>query len=84
MLDYKLIDFMETDSLHLVQTVFIVLFLGTLIGGGYLFANFNRLFGPDPNIPSETGSGRAYTKVQVVLVWLHAVGITGALALLLH
>jgi hypothetical protein len=75
---------MESDTHHIVQIVFSLLFLGTLLGGGYMFANFNRFFGPDPHIPSETGSARTYTKVQVVLVWLHAVVITGALASLLH
>jgi len=75
---------METDPNHIVQLVFAGAFLLVLVGGGYLFANFNRFFGPDPHIPSETGSARAYTKVQVVLVWLHAVVVTGALALLLH
>jgi hypothetical protein len=75
---------MENDPGHIVQIVFFVLFVGTLVLGGYLIANFNRFFGPDPNIPSETHSSRAYTKVQVVTVWLHAVAITGALAFLLH
>jgi hypothetical protein len=75
---------MQNDPGHVIQIVFFALFIGVIVGGGYVVANFNRFFGPDPNIPSETGSGRAYTKVQVVLVWLHAVGITGALAFLLH
>ncbi|MEP6668592.1 MAG: hypothetical protein ABJF10_05530 [Chthoniobacter sp.] len=75
---------MENDSLNIVQIVFFTVFVGTLILGGYVIANFNRFFGPDPNMPSETGSSRAYTKVQVVLVWLHMVAITGALAFLLH
>jgi hypothetical protein len=72
------------DPFHIVQIVFAVIFLGVLVLGGYVVANFNRFFGPDPNMPSETGSSRAYTKVQVVLVWLHAVVISGALAFLLH
>jgi len=75
---------MEHDSLNIVPIVFFALFIGVLTVGGYVAANFNRFFGPDPNIPSETGSARTYTKVQVVLVWLHAVAITGALAFLLH
>ena len=75
---------MQNDPGHIIQIVFFLFFLGTLLVGGYVIANFNRFFGPDPNIPSETSSGRAYTKVQVVTVWLHAVAITGALAFLLH
>jgi hypothetical protein len=75
---------MEKDPLHIIQIVFAALFVLVLFVGGYVTANFNRFFGPDPNVPSETGSGRAYTKVQVILVWLHAVVITGAFAFLLH
>jgi hypothetical protein len=75
---------MQNDPGHVIQFVFGTLFLGVLFIGGYVIANFNRFFGPDPNIPSETSSGRAYTKVQIILVWLHAVAITGALAFLLH
>lgn len=75
---------MQNDPGHIIQIVFFALFVGVLILGGYVIANFNRFFGPDPNIPSETSSGRTYTKVQIILVWLHAVGITGALAFLLH
>ena len=75
---------MQNDPYHIIQIVFGAAFLIVLSVGGYVLANFNRYFGPDPNIPSETGSGRAYSKVHVVFVWLHAVVITGALALLLH
>jgi cytochrome b561 len=75
---------MQNDPFHAVQIVFFVIFVGVLVLGGYVVANFNRFFGPDPNMPSETGSSRAYTKVQIVLVWLHAVAISGALAFLLH
>ena len=75
---------MQNDPGHVIQIVFFALFVGVLILGGYVIANFNRFFGPDPNIPSETGSSRTYTKVQIILVWLHAVAITGALAFLLH
>ena len=72
------------DPYHIIQIVFFALFLGTLSIGGYVVANFNRFFGPHPELPSENSSSRTYTKVQVILVWLHAVGITGALAFLLH
>ena len=75
---------MQNDPGHIIQIVFIAIFIGVLLLGGYVIANFNRFFGPDPNIPSETSSGRTYTKVQIILVWLHAVAISGALAFLLH
>jgi len=75
---------MQNDPGHIIQIVFFAIFIGVLLLGGYVVANFNRFFGPDPNIPSETSSGRTYTKVQIILVWLHAVAISGALAFLLH
>ena len=55
---------MQNDPGYVIQIVFGALFLGVLFIGGYVIANFNRFFGPDPNVPSETSSGRAYTKVQ--------------------
>ena len=75
---------MQNDPGHIIQIVFFAIFIGVLLLGGYVVANFTRFFGPDPNIPSETSSGRTYTKVQIILVWLHAVAISGALAFLLH
>jgi hypothetical protein len=75
---------MQNDPGHVIQIVFFAIFIAVLVLGGYVIANFNRFFGPDPDIPSETNSGRTYTKVQIILVWLHAVAISGALAFLLH
>lgn len=68
----------------LFQLVFGFLFVGVLLAGLYIFRNFERLFGADPSIPSEGESSRAYTKAQVFLVWLHALILTGGLALLVH
>jgi hypothetical protein len=73
---------METN--HIIQIIFGLLFLGVLAAGGFIFANFQRLFGPDPSMPSENSSSRAYSKVQILVVWLHALALTGAFALLLH
>jgi hypothetical protein len=75
---------MQDDVLLMFRLIFTGLFLGTLVAGFYLFKNFQRLFGVDPNIPSENGSARAYSKIQVFSVWIHAVLLTGAFALLLH
>ena len=75
---------MQNDPNHIIQIIFGLLFVGLLGIGGYVLANFNRLFGPNPEIPSENESARTYTKVQFVVVWLHALGLTGAFALLLH
>ena len=75
---------MQTDVLLFFRLIFTGLFIGTLLAGVYLFRNYHRLFGVDPNIPSENGSARAYSKVQVFSVWIHAVLLTGAFALMLH
>jgi hypothetical protein len=69
---------------HLIQIIFALLFTIVLFVGGYLLANYNRIFGPDPSMPSENSSSRAYTKVQAAVIWLHALVLTGAFALLLH
>jgi hypothetical protein len=75
---------MQNHSFDLIRIAFSVLFVLSLVGGGYLFANYERFFGADSNVPSENSSSRAYSKVQVVMIWVHVVGLSGALALLLH
>jgi hypothetical protein len=75
---------MQSDVLLFFRLIFTGLFIGTLLAGGYIFKNYQRLFGVDPNVPSENGSARAYSKVQVFSVWIHAVLLTGAFALLLR
>lgn len=74
---------MQSDLLLFFRIVFTAAFFVTLLAGGYLFKNYRRLFGVDPSMPSETGSSRAYSKVQIFSVWAHAVFLTGAFALLL-
>ncbi len=75
---------MTTDPASLIRLVFTLLFIGTLFTGVYLLRNYQRLFGVDPDMPSETGSSRTYSKLQILVVWAHAVALTGAFALLLH
>jgi hypothetical protein len=75
---------MNQEALRLFQAIFTGLFLMTLIAGGYLVLNFHRFFGPDPNVPSENSSSRSYSRMQALMVWLHATLLTGAFALLLH
>jgi hypothetical protein len=72
------------EANHIIQIIFGLLFIIVLIAGGYLVVNFQRLFGPDPSMPSENSSSRTYSKVQAIVVWLHALALTGAFALLLH
>ncbi|MEA3210692.1 MAG: hypothetical protein QOE70_3749 [Chthoniobacter sp.] len=75
---------MQTDSLLAVRIIFSILFFGALVAGVFLFKNYEKLFGVDPNMPSENSSSRAYRKVQIFVIWAHVVGLTGAFALLLH
>lgn len=67
-----------------VRIVFSVLFIGTLLAGVVLFRNFDKLFGADPNVPGDNVGARGLNKVQVILIWAHAVLLTGAFAFLLH
>jgi len=74
----------NTDFFLFVRVVFTGLFIVTLLVGGYLMKNFQKLFGVDPEMPSENSSSRTYTRVQVFLVWAHFVVLTGSFALLMH
>lgn len=74
---------MPNEYLFLVRLFFLGLFILTLLSGVYLGVNYEKLFGVDRNMPSENGSSRAYSKVQVFSVWAHAVLLTGAFAFLL-
>lgn len=75
---------MTNDFTTLLRFVSALLFIGTLLAGVYLLRNFDRLFGPDPDMPSENSSARAYSKLQVFVIWAHAAALTGSFALLLH
>ena len=75
---------MQNDPFVFVRLIFTGAFFLTLLAGVFLFKNYQRLFGVDPGMPSENSSSRAYTKVQVFLVWLHFVVLSGSFALLLH
>lgn len=72
------------DPMFFFRMIFTGLFFATLVAGFYIFKNFQKLFGVDPNIPSENSSARAYSKVQVFSIWIHAVLLTGAFALMLR
>lgn len=75
---------MQNDPFFIFRVFATVIFLGTLYAGFYMFRNFEKLFGADPNIPSENGSARAYSKVQIFSLWAHVLFASGAFALLLH
>jgi hypothetical protein len=75
---------MQSEILLFIRAIFIGLFFVSLLSGAYLLKNYQRLFGVDPNMPSEGQSSRAYSKVQIFSIWAHATALTGAFALLLH
>ena len=75
---------MQNEIFLFVRIVFTSLFFVTLAAGFYIFKNYQKLFGVDPNMPSEGPSSRAYSKVQVFSIWAHATVLTGALALWMH
>ena len=67
-----------------LRIVFTCFFILTLVAGAYLFKNYQKLFGVDPNAPSESGSARFYSKTLIFLLWGHAVLITGGFALMMR
>lgn len=66
-----------------VRIIFTGLFVGTLVAGFFLFKNFDRILGADPQVPTDNSGSRGLNKVQVVVIWLHAVLLTGAFAFFL-
>lgn len=75
---------METDVTSAIRLVFAGLFGLTLFAGYLLAKNYQKLFGVDPLIPSENDSARAFSKLQAFVIWIHALGLTGSMALFLH
>lgn len=75
---------MDEGFLVVVRIVFAALFVVTLVVGAYILYHFQRFFGVDKTMPSENSSSRTYSKLQVVMVWIHLLALTGAFALLLH
>ncbi len=75
---------MHNDALLAFRFIFAGLFIVTLFAGVYLLRNFRRLFGVDPNMPSENGSSRTYSALQAFVVWAHIAFLTGTFALFLH
>lgn len=67
-----------------VQIVFGVIFFATILAGFILVLNRDKWFGVDPNMPSENGSSRAYSKIQVFIVWMHVFLLSGAFLFMLH
>ena len=66
-----------------LRLVFTALFLVTLVTGIYGLRNYQRIFGADPAMPTDTRSARNYTKLLVISIWAHALLITAGFAWML-
>jgi hypothetical protein len=75
---------MQNEVFLVFRILSAIAFLGVLSLGGWLIRNYQRLFGVDPAMPSEGGSSRAYSQVQIFTLWAHALAATAAFALCLH
>ena len=75
---------MQPEAILFCRIFSAVVFFITLAVGFWMARNFERLFGADPDVPSENSSSRTYTRVQIFAVWAHAVVLSAAFALLLH
>lgn len=75
---------MKSDIFLFFQILSAVVFLVTLYVGYYLLRHSQRLFGVDPNVPSEVGSARALNKTQVFALWAHVLLASAAFAIALH
>jgi len=71
---------METDVFLPLRIFFFTGLVLTMIAGVFLFKYSSRLFGKDPNMPSETSGARDYTKAQVFIVWLIALKLFALMA----
>jgi hypothetical protein len=75
---------MQRNALLGLQFISAALFVFLLFVGVWIWKHHQRLFGADPDIPSESPGARDYNRLQVVALWLHALLLTGSFALLLH
>lgn len=75
---------MENDILSIFRAIAAAVFFSALYAGYLMLKNFEKLFGVDPNIPSENSSARAYSMIQIFVIWAHVVVASAAFALLLH
>ena len=75
---------MQNEAVLVIRLLSSGVFLAALYAGYYMFKNYQRLFGVDPNMPSEGPSSRAYSQVQVFAIWAHVLIASGAFALLVH
>jgi hypothetical protein len=75
---------MQSEVFLAFRILAVIGFFATLGIGVWLARNYQRLFGVDPEMPSENSSSRAYSQVQIFTLWVHALIATAAFALFLH
>jgi len=75
---------MKPEAVLMVRMVAAVIFVGSLYAGYYMLKNLQKLFGPDPDMPSEGPSSRAYRTALVFIVWGHVLIASGGFALMFH
>jgi hypothetical protein len=71
---------LRMDFFIYVRIVFGILFIGTLVGGYFLFKHMDRLLAH----PYENAGASGLNKAQIIVIWLHAVALTGGFAFLLN
>lgn len=74
----------SNHSFGLTELIFACLFAVLLVAGVALFRNLRRLVGAIPGIRAENNGERSYAALLLILVWLHAVLLSGAFAFVLH
>ncbi len=75
---------MENEILAVFRILAFVVFAAALYAGYHLLKNHEKLFGVDPNMPSEGSSSRSYSKMQVFAIWAHVLIASGSVALMLE
>lgn len=75
---------MQNESFLVFRIIAGAVFFAALYTGYYMLKNYQKLFGVDPDMPSEGASSRAYSQVQLFVVLAHVLVGSAAFALLLH
>ena len=75
---------MQNEAVLFIRIISSCVFIAALYAGYYMLKNYQKLFGVDPNMPSEGPSSRAYSQVQIFAIWAHVLFASGSFALLVH
>ncbi len=60
----------------LLEKSLVFLFLLSWVWGGiYLIINFQKIFGPHPDDPSETPGARSFGQTQIWSVWIGIIAV---------